>query len=481
MDRIEQYFCGRVFHPWEEAVLASGGLYLVGGAVRDILLGRSGRMVDSDYIVTQVAIDRLMELLAGYGRTDLVGKSFGVIKFKPQEGVEVDVSLPRTESSTGTGHRDFDVRADPDIPVEEDLVRRDFTINSMALDLGAKVLIDPLEGRKDLEDSILRVNADSSFREDPLRILRGVQFMARFGLEVEERTKRSMKREAGLLATVSPERLRMELDKLLLLSERPSSGLLFMHESGILPLFLPELEATWAVEQNEYHEDDVFHHSLKACDMAPAVLHIRLAALFHDLGKVATRQDLDGRTVFYRHEEQSEALAEDILERLVYSRETVRKVLHLIRHHMFYITEEWSDSAVRRFISRVGEENIEDLLALRMADGGSRGAKGGTTAEEVEYARSRIAKVMEEDAAFSRKDLAVGGVDIMRKTGLEEGAAIGEILDSLLEAVLDDPSRNNREELLELAGKIARKAKKIEGSRNFGVRGNAEREPDRNG
>ena len=186
------------------------------------------------------------------------------------------------------------------MPVASDLLRRDFTVNSMALDLRDLVLVDPLGGAGDLGNKVLRVNRDTSFVEDPLRIMRGVQFMARFGLDVEPGTRELMERDRDLLATVSMERIRDELNKMMLLADRPSTGYVFMHETGILPLVLPELDVTWGVEQNEFHPDDVFFHSVKSCDIAEKELLIRWCALLHDLGKPKMKMELNGRTVFHR-------------------------------------------------------------------------------------------------------------------------------------------------------------------------------------
>jgi tRNA nucleotidyltransferase/poly(A) polymerase len=424
------------------------GLFLVGGVVRDHLLGRAHLTLDLDYIVSGISEDDLLTLLGGIGRADLVGKSFGVIKFKTPEGLIVDIALPRSEVSTGPGHRDFEVVSDPDMPIASDLLRRDFTLNSMALDLRDLVLVDPLGGAEDLESGVLRVNRDKSFIEDPLRIMRGVQFLARFGLDVEPGTRELMERDRDLLASVSMERIRDELNKMMLLADRPSTGYIFMHETGILPLILPELDLTWGVEQNEFHPDDVFYHSVKSCDIAEKELLIRWCALLHDLGKVKMKMELNGRTVFHRHEEESARLAGEILTRLIFPATFISDATHLISHHMFMITDEWSDSAVRRFVARVSPENLDDLFEIRKADGASRG--DGRIGEEVAYSRSRIDKVLLEESAFKRSDLAVTGADVLAIAGIEPGPEVGEILDELLEEVLDHPEYNTREKLEEL-------------------------------
>lgn len=438
----------RGLREWERVLLESCDLYLVGGTVRDIMRGAALESIDEDYLAAGIRPDELAGILERFGRLNLVGRSFGVIKFSAEGERTVDISLPRTEFSTGPGHRDFEVRFDPRLPVERDLERRDFTINSMAWHLGTGVLVDPLGGSEDLDRGLLRVNRDDSFREDPLRMLRAVQFMARFGLDVEEGTRICIARDRALVTTVSAERVGGEMTKLLTLAERPSAGLIFMRETGFLEAILPELGRTFGESQNEYHPDDVFMHSLRSCDHAPADLGLRWSALLHDIGKKDRKQVVDGRTVFYRHERDSARMAAEILDRLRYPRELVSRVVNLIEHHMFNITDEWSDGAVRRFIARVGRESVEDLLALREADGLSRG-DAAVTAQNARI-RERIRRIAESDAAFKIADLAVGGREVMDALGLESGPRVGEALRALLEAVLDDPRRNTRDDLMRL-------------------------------
>lgn len=281
-----------------------------------------------------------------------------------------------------------------------------------------------------------------------MRIMRGVQFMARFGLEVESGTRALMERDRDLLRTVSMERIRDELNKMMLLADRPSEGFIFMHETGILPLVLPELDVTWGIEQNEFHPDDVFHHSVKSCDIAVKRLLIRWSVLLHDLGKPKMKKELDGRIVFHRHEEESAGLAVEMLTRLMFPVAFIDSARHLVSHHMFMITDEWSDSAVRRFIARVGPENIEDLLEIRKADGASRGDE--RIGKEVEYSRTRIDRVSVAESAFKRSDLALTGAEVMEIAGIEPGPGVGELLDFLLEAVLDHPEYNSAPKLKEL-------------------------------
>ncbi|MBN2185738.1 MAG: HD domain-containing protein [Candidatus Krumholzibacteriota bacterium] len=462
MDAHSEISLGREFYEWENALLAECGLFLVGGAVRDILLGTGGVSVDTDYLVSGIDPPGLLDILNRFGRTDLVGKSFGVIKFTPDRSDTVDISFPRKEESTGPGHRDFSVRFDPDIPVEEDLVRRDYTVNSIALDLGKGQLVDPLGGREDLEKRLLRVNRNESFIEDPLRILRGVQFMTRFGLSVEKDTERLMRKYADTLKTVSMERIRLELNKMMTYSERPGDGFLFMHETGILPYILPELEDTWGIEQNEFHIDDIFVHSVKCCNLADRNIEVRWAALLHDLGKKKMKKTVDDRVVFYGHEFESSNISKSILNRLVFPNSFVKYVSHLVLHHMFYITDEWSDAAVRRFIAKVGLESLDDLFALRMADGSSKG--DDKIASEVEISRKRVDAVISAEAVFKRKDLAINGSDIIRMTGESPGRKIGSILGEILDMVLEDPDINTAERLEAIVRERYRPARRDQGT-----------------
>jgi tRNA nucleotidyltransferase (CCA-adding enzyme) len=447
MDTKNTIRLGRSLHPWEKVISNEGDLYLVGGIVRDLMLGGSSDSPDTDYVVCGIEYERLVSLLETFGRTHLVGKSFGVIKFEAPDGEIVDISLPRTEVSTGEGHRDFDVRYDPKLSIENDLERRDYTINSMALAVRDQHIVDPLGGRKDLGERILRVNRESSFVEDPLRMLRGVQFMARFDLSVEAETRLLMEKHADLLGTVSAERVRVELNKLML-SPRPSEGFVFMHETDLLRRILPELDDAWGVEQNEFHPDDVFIHSVKSCDAAPPELIVRWAALLHDIDKPKMKQVVEERTVFYRHEEEGAETARRILDRLRFPVEFTNKVSALVARHMFNITDEWSDGALRRFVAKVGRENLEDLYALRIADARSRGDE--KVEVDVEWIRGEIDRVLEQDATLKRTDLAISGRDVMELLGIEEGTRIGEVLEALLERVMDDPALNERDRLIEL-------------------------------
>jgi poly(A) polymerase/tRNA nucleotidyltransferase (CCA-adding enzyme) len=293
----------------------------------------------------------------------------------------------------------------------------------------------------------------AAFVEDPLRVLRGIRFAATLHFTVEAGTRRLMAEAAPALATLSAERVQEELTKVLTRCEHPSEAFVLAHDIGALAMVLPELDRCAGVEQNQYHPDDVFVHSLKTCDCAPRHrLVVRWAALMHDVGKVDTRECIDDergeRIVFYGHEKVSAALTRQAMARLRYPVATVNRCVHLVRHHMFNYLDEWKDSTVRRFMRTVGDGNLEDLFALREADCRSRDLQ-----EEIDNLRALEARVASEREArhtLSVDDLAVDGNDVMEVTGLAPGPAIGRTLERLLEYVLDDPSLNEKTRLLEI-------------------------------
>lgn len=433
-----------------QEIVREGRLYEVGGCVRDALLYRLEEVKDRDYLVCGIPYERLTEILRRHGRVDLVGRSFGVIKFTPfGAAVTYDVSLPRRERSTGPAHTDFDVDFDPSLPVEMDLGRRDFSINAMARDLTDGALVDPFHGQRDLNDRVIRMVAAESFPEDPLRMLRAVQFAARFEFAIEPLTLAALTANAGMIATVSPERIAEELNKMLTRAARPSIGLRLMQETGLLPHILPELEPTVGCEQpGGYHAYDVFEHTLRIIDACPPRLHLRLAALFHDITKPRHKRPTEDGATFYGHEVSGAETAKHVLKRLRYSTDIIRDVTVLVERHMF--TTDVGPRGLRRFIRRVGQRLIPDLLDLRRADVVAQGM-GGTTGD-VDRMEEAIREEIERKAPFGRSDLAVNGQAIMAAFRLEASPLIGEVLNHLLEKVLDDPAENQPDILLRHAG-----------------------------
>ncbi len=433
-------------------ITAHGKLYEVGGCVRDSLFGRSVEEKDRDYLVTGIPIDDLVRILKQYGRVDLVGKSFGVIKFTGHSNgngpsATVDIALPRREFSTGVQHRDFEVDFDHTMPVEEDLRRRDFTMNAIARDLESGELVDPLSGREDVENRRLRMISAENFKEDPLRVLRGVQFAARFELEIEPGTLRAMKESAPLIETVTPERINEELNKLLTRAAKPSQGFRLMREIGLLQYIMPELENTIGVDQpGGYHAHDVFEHLLRTVDAVSPNLRLRWAALLHDITKPAAKRVLEeGGATFYGHESSGARLSRKILRRLRYSNNFIDEVGTLVERHMY--TTPPTDKGLRRLIRKTGVDLIFDLLDLRRADVVWQGM--GNTTEDVDELESRIREELDRKPPFSVSDLDIDGAVIMREFDIPQSPLIGDILDYLLEMVLDDPGKNKREILIE--------------------------------
>jgi poly(A) polymerase/tRNA nucleotidyltransferase (CCA-adding enzyme) len=369
-------------------------------------------------------------------------------------GLRFEVTTFRIDREYLDGRRPDSVVFTPSI--EEDLRRRDFTVNAIAYDLSTRHLLDPHGGRADLHRRLIRAIGDplERFREDGLRPVRACRFAAQFGFSVEPATFAAIPASLDTVRKVSGERIREELVRLLA-APQPSQGFRLMVSCGLLELLLPELTAGAGVEQRALHCFDVLEHSLRTCDAAaPENLPVRLAALLHDIGKPGTmRREVDGDLSFHGHERLSAELSGALLERLRFPNQLIHKVRHLILHHMFNYTGEWSDAAVRRFVARVGEEHLPDLLALRRAD--QVGTCGDTAPSPALAAFSRrLEGVLAAGRALTLRDLAVDGRDVMKALGLPPGPQIGVLLGQLLESVLEDPKLNTKEDLLMIAGRF---------------------------
>ena len=438
------------------AVLPEGSLYAVGGRVRDELRaeieGLNLPAKDLDYVVTGLPLAEIEHRLAGIGRVDLVGAAFAVLKVTIDR-TTVDIALPRRERSTGHGHRQFDVQSGPDIPLEDDLARRDFRMNMIARAIPGGLLVDPYGGESDIRARRIDILTPATFEEDPLRLLRAAQFSARFGYEPTQRTREAMAAAAMLVTSVSPERICDELLKLFERALRPSSGLRLLAQTGVLVHVWPELLEGVGIEQNEWHAHDVWQHNLATMDATPpgdAVL--RIAALLHDVGKPRTK---DGPH-FYRHELVGAEMAVEMLSRLRFSNATVTTVERLVRHHMFNQDPALTDAAVRRFIRRIGLDNLERQFAIRFADIAGSGLPKRDDSNERFAARVR--EEVARAPAFSIADLAVGGDEVIERM-ISRGIAgknfsgdrrVGDALQWLFEQVTDRPERNERQTLLAL-------------------------------
>ncbi|MDR1178624.1 MAG: HD domain-containing protein [Spirochaetaceae bacterium] len=429
-------------------------VYLVGGAVRDLLLGKN----PNDWDLASDA--RPEEVIAMFRRVIPTGIRHGTVTIR-HRGRSIETTTFRTESAYSDGRRPDSVRYAATI--EEDLSRRDFTMNAVAIRLPDGSMTDPFGGRNDIRKKLIRCvgRAEERFGEDGLRPLRALRFASQLDFKLEENTLAAIAPALPSTAQVAIERVREELDKMLV-SDLPSRGLRLMEQTGLLEAFLPELSRCRGVEQKGFHRFDVLDHSFLSCDFAardaalPAAdsrLVLCLAALLHDIGKPDARaQDSSGGYTFYRHEERSAALALGILKRFKYSNDIITKTIHLIRQHMFHYEEDWTSAAVRRFIIRAGEENLPALYALRRAD--AYGTSGEVPPPQLLLPLTdRVSGILSRNEALSIKDLAINGGDLIA-LGVKPGRAMGRILNELLEAVLVSPELNRKEKLLEIAGKI---------------------------
>ncbi len=421
--------------------------YVVGGAVRDLLRGEAPTppaKLEWD-IGASATPDEVLKL---YPRAIATGARYGTVTI-PTEAGPCEVTTFRVESEYRDARHPERVTFVREL--EEDLKRRDFTVNAIAWDPISGRLVDPTGGIPDLKARLLRAVGEpvERFREDGLRPIRAARFAATLGFEIEERTARALPHARAEVERVAAERVQDELMKMLR-APAPSRGFEVLRRAGLLDVWFPELQNTVAVPQNRYHAYDVYYHTLHTCDAAPAEKPVvRLAALFHDIGKPATREEReDGEATFYNHQVVGAALTETALERLRFSRYVTERVAHLVRQHMFDYRPEWTDAAVRRFIRSVGVEEIADLFDLRIADNIGNGLKTGFP-HYLEELRSRVEAILEAEEALSVRDLAVDGADVMEVLNLSPGPKVGEILDQLLEEVLENPKRNTRERLLE--------------------------------
>jgi tRNA nucleotidyltransferase (CCA-adding enzyme) len=436
-------------HAWSPALLTilrrlqEGGAqaHVVGGPVRDLLLGRP---LDKAWdVATSLTPDQVR---GRFSRIEGVGEKHGTVLIV-ESGLLLECTTFRVEGEYTDARRPDRVWYTED--ALQDLARRDLTVNAMAFDPLTGTLLDPFGGALDLERRRLRAVGDPLDRltEDALRALRVARFAAVLEMDVDPDTRAAMAEVVERARGLAVERVRVELEKMLA-APRPSVGLEMLREAGLMALWLPEVEAGYRVGQNRFHAYDVYWHSLHTCDAAPVDKPlIRWAALLHDIGKPATRvMREDGQATFHNHERVGAEMADRLLERLRFSNAQREHVVHLVREHMFDYRATWSDAAVRRFIRRVGPDHIADLFDLRMADSIGNGLKSPDV-EKLEAFAGRIERLMSADGAFSVGDLAIGGGEVMAVLGLESGPAVGEALDALLDAVLDDPSRNTPEGL----------------------------------
>jgi len=415
--------------------------YIVGGCIRDILLKKQPKDWD---VATSALPDEVMRIFSD--RTVVnTGEKFGTVTVVGDDG-KVEVTTFRSEGTYSDGrHPDWVSFGDN---IEDDLSRRDFTINSMAWN-PVKGMIDPFNGVGDLNNGIIRAvgNPLHRFSEDGLRMMRAVRFASTLDFTIDDETMAAIKKLAGNIENISMERIREEFFKIIE-GQHPAYGMNLLLDTGLMGFVFPEILMTVGLQQNNpYHNMDVFQHTMCVLEKTPDVLHIRLAALFHDIGKPCCyTEDADGIGHFYGHDKKSVEIAQQTLKRLKSSNKIIQKVSLLVEHHMRYYKHNERDR-IKRLIRDLGEENIFDLLSLQRADAMCK-SKPYLLDNALEM-ENAVKDIINNNEPIYIKDLAVNGEDLI-KIGFRPGVELGKILNELLDIVIKEPDLNKKETLLEI-------------------------------
>lgn len=434
----------------KEALGPEAELVVVGGAVRDELLGRP----HSDWdLATRLLPQTVMNRARAAGLKVIpTGLQHGTVTILLEDH-SVEVTTFRSDGDYQDGRHPESVRLG--VSLEEDLSRRDFTINAMALPVEGGDLLDPFGGQADLAAHRIRAVGDPlrRFAEDGLRPLRACRFAAQLGFEVEAATFQAMSARLEVARKVSIERVFTELDKLLRGAD-PARGLALLADSGLLDLWLPELRPMVGCDQNRHHRYDVWEHTLRVVAALPAEAGLRWAALLHDAGKPDTRTvDEAGQVHFYGHEVRSMALAASLLDRLKAGHSLRREVSALIRHHGTHPTGTWSDAACRRLLRKLAEDDLPlgRWAVFRLADQRGKGLAVESHEREHQALMARLEALAAAAPPLSIRDLALDGAALMALAGRKGGPWLGEVQRQLLEATLDDPAVNTPDGLATLA------------------------------
>ncbi|MDO8558070.1 MAG: HD domain-containing protein [bacterium] len=421
--------------------------YVVGGCVRDLLLGKEPQDWD---VATSATPEEVQKI---FPRTFYENRFFTVTVLQDSQ----DAKLSQIEVTTFRSEFEYEDRrrpskVEPAKTIEEDLSRRDFTVNALALSVVegmAGEIVDPFDGQKDLKKKTIRCvgNPKERFEEDALRLMRAVRFATTLGFVIEKETLEALESQAILLKDISKERIRDEFCKILM-ADKAAEGIERLRETKLLENIVPELLEGYGVGQNKHHIYTVWEHNVRALAYAAKQkwsLDVRLASLLHDVAKPRVKRGEGPDSTFYSHDVVGGRMAEEILTRLKFSRNTTDYIAMLVRYHLFYYNVgEVSESSVRRLLRKVGPEHMEDLLQVRMAD---RIGSGVPKAEpyKLRHLRYAIEKVSKDP--LSPKMLALKGDDIMRLLGIAPGPKVGQILAVVLAEVLEDPAKNTRETL----------------------------------
>ncbi len=436
--------------------------YVVGGSVRDFLRGVFPEDFD---VATSAKPEEVKKLF----RKSFSDNKFGTVTVftgaQEKNVKEVQITTYRIEKDYEDKRHPENVTFVEDI--KEDLKRRDFTINAMALRLRDKKqgdasyeIVDPFGGQKDLKEEKIRAvgEAEERIAEDALRMMRAVRFASSLGFSIEEKTRKAIKENAHLLENISYERIREEFLKIIM-TDKAVGGVENLRKMNLLKYFLPELLEGYKVSQNKHHIYDCYEHSIYSLKYAVKRnfgMHVRMAALLHDIGKARTKQGEGEKATFYNHEIAGAKMTRDILRRLRFKKEDREKITLLVRYHLFYYNVgEVSESSVRRLLRKVGKENMEELLQVRMAD---RIGSGVPKAEpyRLRHMRYLIDRVSQDP--ISSNMLKIGGNDIMKIMNVPPGPVIGNVLNILLLRVINDPKLNEKEKLKKELEKIKEKS-----------------------
>lgn len=415
-------------------------IYIVGGAVRDLLLER--QVKDWDF-TTNLTPEEMKKI---FPKNSFCNNAFGTFSILTGEEI-FEVTTFRTERGYSDNRHPDEVTWGKTL--EEDLQRRDFTINALAIRMveDKPELIDLYNGQEDLKNKLIRTVGDPNerFNEDALRLMRAVRIAGQIGFKIEEKTLKSIQKNAHLITNVAGERIRDELFKILL-SPTPSQGIEILKDSGLLKEIMPELLVGENVTQKGHHIDDVWTHNLKTLDNCETNSPItKLAALLHDVAKPLVMTGEGEARTFHNHEVKGSRIALAIGKKLKLSNKELDQLFKLVRWHMFTVQETQTDKAVRRFIRNVTLDYIDEMIALRRADRLGSGAK--ETSWRWELFKQRIVEVQKQP--FAVKDLKVDGKDVMEILNIKPGPKVGEVLNAIFKEVEEKPEMNEREVLLE--------------------------------
>jgi poly(A) polymerase/tRNA nucleotidyltransferase (CCA-adding enzyme) len=417
--------------------------YVVGGSLRDWLLGTTPKDWD---ITTNAKPEQIMNVLPDSKYENTFGTVMVAIRNDAKEAeAVVEVTTYRSEQNYSDHRRPDSVVFEEKL--ENDLARRDFTINALAMASDGKV-VDLFGGEKDIHKRIIRTVGEpvDRFKEDALRMLRAVRFRAQLGFIIEPKTERAIQKCAGTIKFVANERIRDELIYILS-SDHPAEGIEKLQELKLLNYIIPELEEGIGMAQNHHHTHTVYDHNLLSLKHCPnPEWQVRFASLLHDIGKARTRKIINGGVTFYNHEIVGAKIVAKIVKRLRFSTDDSERIVNLVRNHMFYYNvDEVTAASVRRLIRKVGEANLSDLIDFRVAD-----RLGSGVAKAMPYKLRHLQYMMDKvrHDPVSVKMLKINGHDLMTVLGVEPGPKIGMILDVLLSEVIEDPDLNTKNYLL---------------------------------